>query len=143
LHGVLFDLAHVAGRARLGLAALGLEQRCSVVEGSFFEAIPAGADAYLLRHIIHDWTDEQSVQILSNCRKVIPAHGRVLLVEFTVPAANQASLAKDTDMIMLTFPGGMERTDAEYAALFEQSGFRLAKVTPTKSAASVLEGRPA
>ena len=142
LHGVLFDLGHVAGRARLGLAALGLEQRCSVVEGSFFDAIPAGADAYLLRHIIHDWTDEQSVQILSNCRKVIPAHGRVLLVEFTVSAANQASLGKDVDMMMLAFPGGMERTEAEYAALFEQSGFRLAKVTPTKSAVSVLEGRP-
>jgi hypothetical protein len=142
LQGVLFDLGHVAGRARPGLAALGLEQRCSVVEGSFFEAIPAGADAYLLRHIIHDWTDEQSVQILRNCRKVIPEHGRVLLVEFTVPGANQASLGKDVDMMMLTFPGGMERTDAEYAALFEQSGFRLARVTPTRSAVSVVEGRP-
>jgi hypothetical protein len=142
LHGVLFDLGHVVGRARPGLTALGLEQRCSVVEGSFFAAIPAGADAYLLRHIIHDWTDEQSVQILSNCRKVIPAHGRVLLVEFTVAAANQASLGKDVDMMMLTFPGGMERTVAEYVALFEQSGFRLTKVTPTRSAVSVIEGRP-
>jgi O-methyltransferase domain len=142
LHGLLFDLGHVAGRARSGIGALGLEQRCSVVEGSFFEAIPAGADAYLLRHIIHDWTDEQSIQILRNCRKVIPAHGRVLLVEFTVPAANQASLGKDVDMMMLAFPGGMERTDAEYAALFAQSGFRLTTVTPTKSAVSVVEGRP-
>jgi hypothetical protein len=142
LHGVLFDLGHVAGRARSGLSALGLEQRCSVVEGSFFEAIPAGADAYLLRHIIHDWTDEQSIQILRNCRKVIPAHGRVLLVEFTVPAANQASLSKDVDMMMLAFPGGMERTEAEYAALFAQSGFQLTMVTPTKSAVSVVEGRP-
>jgi hypothetical protein len=142
LRGVLFDLGHVAGRARAGLADLGLGQRCSVVEGSFFAAIPAGADAYLLRHIIHDWTDEQSIQILSNCRKVIPAHGRILLVEFSVPAANQASLGKDVDMMMLAFPGGMERTEAEYAALFEQSGFRLATVTPTKSAVSVVEGRP-
>jgi hypothetical protein len=142
LHGVLFDLGHVVGRAHSGLAALGLEQRCSVVEGNFFEAIPAGADAYLLRHIIHDWTDAQSVQILSNCRKVIPAHGRLLLVEFTVSAANQPSLGKDVDMMMLAFPGGMERTEAEYAALFAQSGFRLAKVTPTKSAVSVIEGRP-
>jgi hypothetical protein len=143
LRGVLFDLGPVAGRARSGLTALGLQQRCSVVEGSFFEAIPAGADAYVLRHVIHDWTDEQSVQILRNCRKVIPAHGRILLVEFTVAAANQASLGKDVDMVMLAFPGGRERTDAEYAALFEQSGFRLAKVTPTKSAVSVVEGRPA
>jgi SAM-dependent methyltransferase len=142
LRGILFDLGHVAGRARAGLKSLGLESRSSVLEGNFFEAIPAGADAYLLRHIIHDWTDDQSVQILSNCRKVMPPHGRILLVEFTVPPANQASLGKDVDMMMLAFPGGMERTDQEYAALFEQSGFRLAKVTPTKSAVSVVEGRP-
>ncbi|MGH8140688.1 MAG: methyltransferase [Steroidobacteraceae bacterium] len=143
LRGILFDLGHVVGRARSGMQALGLEQRCSVIEGSFFESIPTGADAYVMRHIIHDWTDEQSVQILSNCRKVVPAGGRVLLVEFTVPTANHASLGKDADMMMLTFPGGMERTDEEYRALFEQSGFRLAKVTTTKSAVSVIEGRPA
>jgi hypothetical protein len=142
MRGILFDLGHVASRARSHMRALGLDQRCSVIEGSFFESVPTGADAYLMRHIIHDWTDEQSVQILANCRKVIPATGRLLLVEFDVPAANQASLGKDADMMMLAFPGGMERTDAEYAALFEQSGFRLAKVTPTKSAVSVLEGRP-
>jgi hypothetical protein len=142
MRGVLFDLPQVAARARAGLATLGLEQRCKVVEGSFFEAVPPGADAYLMRHIIHDWTDEQSVQILSNCRKAIAAHGRVLLVEFTVAAANQASLGKDIDIMMMTFPGGMERTDEEYAALFAQSGFRLAKVTPTRSAVSVIEGRP-
>ena len=143
LRGILFDLGHVAGRARAGIKAAGLEQRCTVIEGNFFESIPAGADAYLMRHIIHDWTDEQSVQILTNCRKVIPANGRVLLVEFTVPAANQASLGKDADMIMLTFPGGMERTEQEYKALFEQSGFRLSNVTTTKSAVCVVEGRPA
>jgi hypothetical protein len=142
LRGMLFDLGHVASRARSGLQALGLEQRCAVVEGNFFESVPGGADAYLMRHIIHDWTDEQSIQILRSCRRVMPAHGRVLLVEFTVSGANQASLGKDIDMMMLTFPGGMERTDAEYGALFEQSGFRLAKVTPTRSAVSVLEGRP-
>jgi cyclopropane fatty-acyl-phospholipid synthase-like methyltransferase len=95
-----------------------------------------------MRHVIHDWTDEQSVQILANCRKVIPAHGRILLVEFSVPSANEASLGKDADMIMLAFPGGSERTEEEYRALFEQSGFRLSKVTPTKSAVCVIEGRP-
>jgi hypothetical protein len=142
LRGILFDLGHVIGRAKAAMQKFGLEQRCSVVEGDFFESVPPGADAYLMRHIIHDWTDEQSVRILSNCRKVIPAHGRVLLVEFAVPAANQASLGKDADMIMLTFPGGMERTDNEYQALFEQSGFHLNKVTKTKSSVCVIEGRP-
>lgn len=143
LHGILFDLGHVVGRAGAGLQALGLDQRCRVIEGNFFESVPPGADAYLMRHIIHDWTDEQSIKILSNCRKVIPAHGRVLLVEFTVSAANQASLGKDADIMMMTFPGGMERTEQEYQSLFEQSGFRLSKVTATKSAVSVVEGKPA
>ena len=74
---------------------------------------------------------------------MIPATGRLLLVEFDVPAANQASLGKDAGMMMLKFPGGMERTVEEYRTLFEQSGFRLGKVTPTKSAVSVVEARPA
>lgn len=143
LKGILYDLGHVTGRAREALQALGLEKRCSIAEGNFFESVPAGADAYLMRHVIHDWTDEQSVQILSNCRKVIPPHGRILLVEFSVPSANEASLGKDADMIMLAFPGGMERTEEEYRVLFEQSGFRLSKVTPTQSAVCVIEGKPA
>jgi ubiquinone/menaquinone biosynthesis C-methylase UbiE len=142
VRGILYDLGHVVGRAREAIQTLGLEKRCSVVEGSFFESVPPGADAYLMRHVIHDWTDEQSVQILKNCRKVIPPHGKILLVEFSVPSANQASLGKDADMIMLAFPGGSERTEEEYRALFEQSGFRLSKVTPTKSAVRVIEGRP-
>ena len=143
MRGMLFDLGHVIGRTRANLQAAGVSDRCSVVEGSFFESIPAGADAYLMRHIIHDWTDEQSIQILSNCRKVMPAKGRLLLVEFAVPGANQASLGKDADMIMMAFPGGMERTSDEYKDLFERSGFRLSRVIATKSAVCVVEGAPA
>jgi hypothetical protein len=142
LRGILYDLGHVTERAQAAIQKLGLQQRCSVVEGDFFQSVPEGAEAYLLRHVIHDWTDEQSVQILSNCRKVIPLHGRILLVEFSVPTANEASLGKDADMIMLAFPGGMERTETEYRVLLEQSGFRLSKVTPTQSAVCVIEGRP-
>jgi O-methyltransferase domain len=142
LKGILFDLGHVAGRARASMQALGLSERCSIREGSFFEAVPPGADAYLMRHIIHDWTDEQSVLILGNCRKVVPPHGRILLVEFALPSANQAALGKDADMIMLAFPGGMERTEEEYRTLFAQAGFQLSKVTPTRSAVSVFEGCP-
>ena len=73
LKGLLFDLSHVVGRARESLAAYAIDNRCSVIEGNFFESVPSGADTYLFRHIIHDWTDEQSVQILDNCRKVIHA----------------------------------------------------------------------
>lgn len=142
LRGILYDLGHVVGRTREAMRGLGLETRCSVVEGNFFESVPEGADAYLMRHVIHDWTDEQSVGILRNCRRVVPPHGRILLVEFTVSAANEASLGKDADMLMLAFPGGKERTQEEYRALFAQSGFRLVNVTPTQSAVCVIEGKP-
>lgn len=142
MKGILFDQGHVVARTRDCLRAEGLGDRCSIVEGSFFESVPQGADAYLLRHVIHDWGDEQSIQILKNCRKSVPAHGRILLVEFAVPRTNQRSLAKAADMIMLVFPGGLERTEEEYSALFEQAGFRLGRVTPTASAVSVVEGRP-
>lgn len=142
MKGILFDLGHVIGRARENVQNSGLSDRCIIIEGSFFESIPSGADAYLFRHIIHDWTDEQSIQILSNCRKVIPADGRLLIIESVVPAGNEASLSKDFDMTMLTFPGGIERTAEEYGILLEQSGFQLRSITPTASAVSVVEGKP-
>jgi len=142
MKGILFDLGHVVARTKPKLGADGLSDRCSIVEGSFFESAPRGADAYLLRHIIHDWTDEQSVQILKNIRKVVPPDGRILLVEFAVPRGNEQSLAKAADMIMLVFTGGLERTEEEYSSLFRQAGFRLSSVTPTASAVAVVEGRP-
>ena len=81
----MFELGHVAKRTQESLKAFGLDGRCSIIEGNFFETMPSGADAYLLRHIIHDWTDEQSVQILSNCRKVFANDGRLLIIEAVVP----------------------------------------------------------
>jgi O-methyltransferase domain len=142
LRGFLFELGHVVGRARESLKAYGVEGRCSVIEGNFFESVPSGADTYLFRHIIHDWTDEQSVQILKNCRKVIPKNGRLLIVEAVVPPGNGPSLAKDFDMVMLLLPGGIERTEEEYRLLFKQAGFQLSSITPTTSLISVIEGRP-
>lgn len=142
MKGILFDVGHVVARTRERLRTEGLADRCSVVEGSFFESVPKGADAYLLRHIIHDWTDEQSVQILKNVRKAMPGNGRVLIVEFAVPSGNQPALGKAADMIMLVYTGGLERTEKEYGELFERAGVRLSKVTPTKSAVCIVEGRP-
>ena len=142
MKGMLFDLGHVTGRAQEFIQAGGLSDRCSILEGSFFESIPGGADAYIFRHIIHDWTDEQCVQILNHCRQVIPSNGRLLIVEAVVPEGNQPSLAKDFDMTMLTFPGGIERTEMEYGSLLEQAGFRLTSFTPTASPVSVIEGIP-
>jgi hypothetical protein len=142
MRGMLFDLGHVMGRARENVRAAGLADRCQVIEGSFFETVPAGADAYLFRHIIHDWTDDQCAQILGHCRKVIPEDGRLLVVECVIPSGNGRSISKDFDMTMMTLPGGMERTEAEFRSLFARSGFELASVTPTTTMVSVVEGRP-
>jgi hypothetical protein len=142
MKGILFDLGHVVERAAANIAAAGLSDRCQVREGNFFKAFPSGADAYLMRHIIHDWNDEQSIQILRNCRAVIPPHGRLFLVEAVVPMGNEPSPAKEFDMAMLIYPGGMERTEEEYRALFSAAGFELKGVTPTASAVSVIEGQP-
>jgi len=142
MRGILFDLGHVVGRAAESLAQTGLAARCQVIEGSFFDSVPAGADAYLFRHIIHDWTDDQSVQILGHCRTAMPHDGRLLLVECVVPAGNMPSLSKDFDMTMLTFPGGMERTEDDFRALLARAGFELTSVTPTTTMVSVVEARP-
>ena len=142
MRGILFDLGHVTSRARENVAAEGLSDRCEVREGNFFESFPAGVDAYFMRHIIHDWTDEQCVQILNNCRTVIPDGGRLLIVEPVVSAGNDPSPAKDLDMAMLLYPGGMERTEEEYRGLLAAAGFELASVTATASPVSVVEGRP-
>jgi hypothetical protein len=142
LKGLLFELDHVIRRTRESLKAYGVEDRCSLIEGNFFESLPSGADTYLFRHIIHDWSDEQSIQILSNCRKVIPNNGRLLIVEAVVPTGNESSLAKVFDMVMLVLPGGIERTEEEYKVLLEQAGFQLSSVTPTTSVVSIVEGKP-
>jgi hypothetical protein len=88
LKGLLSDLDHVVRRTRESLKAYAVDGRCSVIAGNFFESVPSGADTYLLRHIIHDWTEEQSVKILNNCRKVIPNNGRLLIIEAVVPSGN-------------------------------------------------------
>ena len=142
LKGLLLDLGHVARRTRESLKTYGVDDRCSVIEGNFFESVPSGADTYLFRHIIHDWTDEQLVQILNNRRKVIPNNGKLLIIEAVVTTGNESSLAKDFDMVMLVFPGSIERTEEEYRFLLEQAGFQLSSITPTASVISVVEGKP-
>jgi O-methyltransferase domain len=142
LKAILFDLGHVVRRTRESLKARAIADRCSVIEGNFFDSLPSGADTYLFRHIIHDWNDEQTVQILKNCRKVIPKDGRLLIVEAVVQTGNKPSLARDFDMAMLTFPGGVERTEKEYKLLLEKAGFQHSSTTPTTSVISVLEAKP-
>jgi hypothetical protein len=138
--GLLYDLPHVAAEARERIASRGLTDRCGVAEGSFFDGVPEGGDAYMLSHIIHDWDEARCLTILGHCRRAMGRGGRVLLVEMVVPGGNVFHQAKLSDLVMLTFtPGGRERTEQEYAALFAKAGLRLTSVTPTASAVSVIE----
>jgi hypothetical protein len=143
LRGVLYDLAGVIERAREAIAKAGLAGRCQAVPGSFFEGVPPGGDAYFMRHIIHDWTDEQSLTILRHCRKAMGAGARLLLVESVIPAGNDPSFAKQLDVNMLLIPGGKERTESEYRSLFGSAGFVLTRIVPTQMEISIIEGKPA
>jgi ubiquinone/menaquinone biosynthesis C-methylase UbiE len=140
MQGILFDLPSVVERAKSNIEAAGLEGRCRVVPGSFFEAVPAGADAYLMRHIIHDWDDDQCITILRNCRRAMGQGGKLLVVEGVVPPGNEPSVSKFFDLAMMVLPGGMERTQEEYRQLFEAAGFRLSRIVPTGTWVSVMEG---
>ena len=139
LRGVLYDLPHVAEQARALIAERGLADRCTVVEGDFFESAPTGGDAYMMSHIIHDWTEARCLKILENCRRVLSPSGRLLLVEMVIPPGNDFHPSKVLDMIMLLFTGGQERTEAEYAALLAKAGLTLRRVVPTASPVSVVE----
>jgi hypothetical protein len=142
MRGILFDQDHVVSRARTRLQGSGVTDRLSFVTGNFFETAPAGADAYTMRHILHDWSDELCVTILKQIRSVIPASGRLLVVETIVPEGNDPSPSKLFDMFMMVFPDGMERTEAQFRALFAAAGFTLRSITPTQSPVSVLDARP-
>ncbi|MBI3839361.1 MAG: methyltransferase [Planctomycetia bacterium] len=142
MRGMLCDLPGVVDRARPLIAAAGLADRVQTIPTDFFAAIPAGADAYLMRHIIHDWNDEQSLKILRNVRRTIGPAGRLLLVESVIPPGNDPSFAKLLDLNMLVIPGGKERTETEYRELYLTAGFRLSGITPTWADVSVIEGRP-
>lgn len=141
--GVLFDLPHVVADAPALLAQHGVAQRVAIESGSFFESVPAGADAYVLSHIIHDWSESQCVTILGNCRRAMAPTSRLLLVEMVLPAGDTPHPGKVLDMVMLAVPGGSERTEPEYAQLLAKAGFRLARVVPTASPVSVIEAVPA
>ncbi len=143
MRGMLCDLPGVVERANPQIAAAGLAGRLQTIPTNFFEAIPPGADAYLMRHIIHDWNDEQSLQILRNARAAMGDSGRLLIVENVIPAGNDPSFAKLLDLNMLVIPGGKERTETEYRELFAAAGFQLTQITPTRADVSVIEGRPA
>jgi SAM-dependent methyltransferase len=147
LRGVVFDRPEAAGGARRHVAAAGLAGRCEVVAGDFFASVPEGADAYLLKHVIHDWNDEQATRILRNCRSAMKPGARLLVAEGVYPARVDTSLisrgAAANDVNMLVVAGGRQRAEDEFYALYAAAGFELTKLVPTLSpAVCLIEGVP-
>jgi hypothetical protein len=140
MKGILFDLPHVVERARSSIETAGLADRCEVVGGNFFESIPVKADAYFLRHIIHDWDDEKSKVILRNIHQAMPENAKLMVVEHVLPPGNEPSFGKLLDLNMLLLPGGVEREAEEFRALYQEAGFRLTRIVPTDGDLSVVEG---
>ena len=143
LRGVLFDKPAVVESARAAIEARGLAGRCELVAGDFFESVPGGADLHLLKWIIHDWDDDRAIMVLRSCRHALAGNGKLLVVERVIPPGNEPSEGKLGDIMMLVLMGGLERTEAEYRALFAKAGFTLTRIVPTASPFSVIEGVPA
>ena len=142
LRGILFDQPHVVAGAKDLLERAGVADRCEVVGGSFFEAVPEGAYAYLLKSVIHDWDDAASIEILKKCRAATKNSGRLLLVERVVRPGNEPDPAKFSDLNMLVELGGRERTAEEFGRLYSEAGFRLTEAIPTGSPYHIIEGVP-
>jgi O-methyltransferase domain/Dimerisation domain len=138
LRGILFDLPHVIERAKENHLLEAVTSRCDLVSGDFFESVPQ-ADGYIMKHIIHDWYDEEATKILRNISNDMDPNGRVLLVEMVLGQPNEPDLGKVMDIEMLVSPGGKERTAEEYRELFARAGLRLTRIVPTKSPYSVIE----
>jgi hypothetical protein len=141
--GVLFDQAHVIARAQPVLEAAGVADRCRIEAGNIFESIPAEGDAYVLKHVLHDWQDEDALAILRTCRRVIGSGQPLLVIEWVISDGPEGAVAKLLDLAMLVSPGGRGRTREEWAALFATAGFRLANVFPTRAGEHVIEATPA
>jgi hypothetical protein len=139
MRGVLFDLPHVIAEAGPQLDAAGVRGRCETGSGDFFESVPAGGDAYVMKWIIHDWDDAKSTVILENISKAMNENGKLLLIESVVPEGNQPDLSKFLDLDMMVMTGGRERTEAEFNSLLAASGFKLRRVIRTPSPVCVIE----
>ena len=144
--GIVFDQPPSAERAREKIAAAGLADRCQAAGGDFFQELPRGADAYMLKHVIHDWSDDKAIAILRNCRRAMGRSGKLLIVEGVYPPRIDHSLesrgAAANDVNMLVCTGGRQRSEAEFHALYAAAGVSLARIIPTMARVSVIEGTP-
>jgi hypothetical protein len=139
LKGVLFDVPHVVCAAQSLMQTKGVAERCEIVTGDFIEAVPAGGDLYMMKHIIHDLDETSAVTVLSNCRRAMSDDAKLLIIEEVIPQGNEPAAGKFSDLQMLLMPGGRERTKAEYEALLAKAGLKLTRVVPTASPLSVIE----
>jgi SAM-dependent methyltransferase len=146
LRGIVFDRPPAIEGAKVKLAAAGLESRCRAVGGDFFEAVPDGGDAYLLKHVIHDWNDDRAVAILKNCHRAMNGRGKLIIAEGVYPVRIEQSDicrgAAANDVNMLVSTGGRQRSEAEFRSLYDAAGFRLTKLVPTPARLSLIEGDP-
>jgi hypothetical protein len=145
LRGVLFDLPPVIAGAGEVLRAAGVQGRCGLAAGSFFDAVPSGGDVYLLHHILHNWDDTHCVAILRQCRAAMGADGRLLIVEHLLPAeaAMPASVRLAMlDLHMLAVLGGQERSLAEFEALLRAGGLQLTRHLSLDASIHLLEAAP-
>jgi len=141
MRGILFEMPHALEGAQKLLAEEGVKSRCEIVGGDFFAAVPPGGDAYILKHIIHDWDDERSIRILRKCHGAMRRGGKLLLAEVEIGAGGESPFAGllDLEMLVLT-PGGRERTREEFQKLFAAAGFKLTGIVGTGTHISIVEG---
>jgi hypothetical protein len=138
--GVLFDLLSVVTEAH-PIKASPVAARCSFVGGDMFRAVPPDGDAYILKSILHGWSDAEALQILRNCRQAIAEQGKLLVLELLLAPSNQPDFAKWLDLNMLVLLSGRERSEAEFRELYAAAGFRLTRIIPL-GARAIIEGVP-
>src|SRR4029079_11729420 len=140
MRGVLCDLPPVIESARQQSGIQGLGDRCQLVGVDFFASVPTVGDAYLFKHVLHDWDDERAIQILKKCHDVMPGGSRLIVIEMVIASDYEGSLGKTLDLQMLLI-GGKERRKEEFQDLFRASGFELMRIIATPSPVSIMEGR--
>jgi hypothetical protein len=139
MRGILFDQAHVIAGAKEPLRTAGVLDRCEIIGGDFFQAVPGGGDTYLLKWILHDWNDDDAIAILRSCGRAMGNKGKLVVVEHIVGPRNEGPEGKIMDLNMMVITGGVERTREEYASLFQRAGFQLVRVVPTRLSTSIIE----
>jgi hypothetical protein len=146
LRGILFDLPNVVAGAPALLKTSGIDARCDVVGGSFFDGVPAGADAYMMRAILHDWDDDRSIAILKSVRKAMAEDATVLIIEHVLPEKAEMGTAVDSYLLdlemLVNTPGGRERSESEFREILKAAGFGPPRLVPTTTATSIVEARP-